>query len=323
MSRADFIQMTTASIAGTGGNGAVTMSQVTTPVNSPTFTQVFGASARLVDYTIIDSVAGKWEKGYGAVAANVLTRSTIHETYDGTTWNNTSATALAFGASPNAGNVVIRLAPTADAFMPVPPAINRTIGSDGFLGYQLSAHTTAFGGQSSNPLSASVEYYAPFLLLVRGKVDGVCISITSAGTLGNSVKLGLYEVGTDGLPGPPITLFNAIPVASTGLITDTTAATWSVNAGPLRLTPGWYYLGLMTNDTSFRFECDSGSAQQIAYNPTGRQGGYGFGTGLSKAAQNSYATGLPSSTPTIAGGGYSLFQGSPFLTPHIGLRINN
>src|ERR1700722_10414815 len=106
MSRADFISMTTSGIAGTNGNGAVTMSQITSPVNMPTFTQVFGSGTRVIDYTIIDSVGGNWEKGFGSVSGNVLTRLVVHETYNGTTYVSAGASALAFGsaATPRKNN---------------------------------------------------------------------------------------------------------------------------------------------------------------------------------------------------------------------------
>ncbi|HVJ54882.1 MAG TPA: hypothetical protein VM689_20650 [Aliidongia sp.] len=325
MSRADFISMTASAIAGTGGNGAVTLVQVTAPVNVPTFSQAFGSSARMVDYTIIDGVAGKWEKGFGSVAGNVLTRSSIHETYDGATYLSGNPSALAFGSTPTVGNIVIRLAPTSDFALPVPSAIQRTVGSDSFLGYQLSGAIATDNNGSNAALSTGIEYYFPYLNLIRGKIDAVLIGIGSVGAANAGAKLGIYEVGPDGLPGPCITLANALPLTATGPAVDATPASWGVNAGPIRLTPGWFYIGAMVNDATAQLQMFQGiSGRALIYPPTGRVNGYGFGTSVRKTAQNSYATGLPTGVPSQTGGTYvlgNMNDGLGMLA--VGLRINN
>ena len=323
MSRADFISMTTSGIAGTNGNGAVTMSQITSPVNMPTFTQVFGSGTRVIDYTIIDSVGGNWEKGFGSVSGNVLTRLVVHETYNGTTYVSAGASALAFGSTPAAGNITIRLAPTVDAFDPITPAIQTTIGSDTYQGYQFTAHYMADGnpGQSGN-FATATEYYFPFKSIVRGAVGAVAAQVQTAGASGGSVKLALYEVGQDGLPGPCITQFNTIAVTATGFIVDSAPSSWAVNAGPIRLSPGWFYIGMMTNDTTWLVGAFSGQ-EVIDYPPTGRNGGYGFGTVLQKTAQNSYAAGLPTGTPSQSGGAYSTKNRAQIGVPAFLLRITN
>lgn len=301
MSRADFVEETTTSIAGTLGNGAVTLTQIT---GMPRFSTVFGTGTRLVDYVIEDTVGLKFEKGYGSVASNVLTRSTVHATWDGTTWNDTSATALQFGSTPTSGNIRIRMAPTADAFIGAMPAIQTGLG-DAYKGWQFSGHLiTNSTPANSTALGTANEYYIAYELLTRGKVDGFAIEVTTAGTGGNGIKAGLYEVGTNGLPGPCITRFNAIALGSTGFKTDTTPGTWAGNAGPLRLTPGWFYIGIMTNDSAVTINKYAGGGH-VKQTPAGRADGYGWSNTLSKTAENSYATGLPSGTPT---GTYSLIS---------------
>ena len=319
MSRLDFIQATATSIA-SSGSGAVTMSDLT---GLPGFTDAFGSNPRNVDYVIIDTTNNYYEKGYGVVSAMVLTRSNVHETWNGTTFS-TANTAFAFSASPSAGQIKVYLAPTADAFIPAPSAIQTTYGSDTYKGFQLSAHiNTDNGGSSGDALSTSKEYYVPYLNIIRGQVGGIGFHISTAGTTG--IKSALYEVGPNGMPGNCITQFNAIPDTSTVWATDTTPATWAVNAGPLKLSPGWFYVGFMVNDSAVALKYFSPSFAQQAYPPLGRISAYGFGQYAYKTAQNSYATGMPTGTPTTGGGDYTIKDGAvtPLFTPILGLKIGN
>lgn len=316
MSRLDFLQATATSIA-SSGSGAVTMSDVT---GLPGFTDAFGSSARNVDYVIIDTTNNHYEKGYGSVAAMVLTRSIVHETWTGTVYA-TANTPFAFSASPAANQINIYLAATADMSMPVPPAIQTTNGSSTYKGYELSNHQIQFyTSASGGALGTTNEYYVPFLNLIRGQISGFGIEIGVAGTGGNGVKGAVYEVGSDGMPGQCITQFNALSASSTGWITDTTSGTWAVNAGPIRLVPGWFYIGWMTNDTAVCLK-KQGLGGWSARSPLGCNSGYGEFAYASKTQQNSYATGLPSGVPS---GSYTL-QGanSGLCCPVIGLKIGN
>jgi hypothetical protein len=318
MSRGDFIEETTTSIAGTSGDGAVTLTQIT---GLPRFSTVFGTGTRLVDYVIEDTVALKFEKGYGSVASNVLTRTTVHETWNGTTYDDTAPTALQFGSSPTSGNIRVRMAPTGDTFAPIIPAIQTTIGSDTYKGYQFSGHCQCNSNPSSSgALGTTNEIYTPFECITRGQVDGFALEVKTAGTGGNGIKAALYECGTNGLPGPCITQFNAIALGSTGFKTDTTPGTWAVNAGPLRISPGWFFIGVMTNDSAVAI-ANYGGNSWPRQTPLQRADGYGWGTTVSKTAENTYATGMPTGTPT---GTYTLNSGGSTLGGLLyWLKINN
>lgn len=319
MSRASWIEMTTTSIAGTGGDGAVTMTALT---SIPTFTSVFGSGTRMVEYTIEDTTAGayKFEEGMGSVASNVLTRSKVRATWTGSVYDGTVPTALAFGSSPSSGVIRIRLAPHAHEFIHAPPGIVSGISGDTLDGYQASGHLSTFGnpGNSGGTLATATEYYFPFLCLIRGQCDGFFIYIDTAGAGGTGIKAALYDVGIDGAPGPCITRFNALSCASTGAKTDTVPSTWGINTGPLRFGVGWFYVGLMTDGTPTLTGWPySSNGQLIAYPPVGKQGGYGWGQVLRKAAENSYATGMPSGTPA---GTYTMpLWGHPIIA----LKITN
>ena len=108
MRAANFIEETTTSIAGTNGDGAVTLSQIT---SRPRFSTVLGTQNTTVRYVIEDTVIFKYESGIGHVSSNVLTRTKPQVTWDGTTYTDVGTTALQFGSSPTSGNIRVRMAP--------------------------------------------------------------------------------------------------------------------------------------------------------------------------------------------------------------------
>ncbi len=309
MSRADYVEETTTSIAGTSGNGAVTMTAIT---NTPRFSTVFGTGTRVVEYVIEDTVTKKFEMGIGSVASNVLTRTTPRVTWDGTTWDDTTPTALQFGSTPTSGNVKIRMSCTASSFFPSLPALQKTVGSDPWLGYQVSQHvinTTASGVV----VTADREYYVPYLSQIQGSLDAFAIRVTIAGSTG--IKMGIYECGADGLPGARIATSNTIVNTSTGLLVDSTGGTWGGNTGPLRLAPGWYYIGFVCGDSTCAVLKWAGSnAGAILNNPLGRST---YGCTPSIFRTGSYATGMPTGVP---GGSYSINDQDAWA---VAMRFNN
>lgn len=299
MSLASFVEETTTSIAGSSGDGAVTLTALS---NTPRFSTVFGTSTRLVEYVIHDSTTGKLERGLGTVASNVLTRSVPLETWDGTTYDNTVPSAIQFGSSPSSGNVRIRMAPSVDMSVRNPHAMRRATSNvpfaSGSYQYDPSGHWAFTANQASSAaLAATTEYYAPFYIPQKGRLVGFGINIPASAVATAKVKMGLYEVGTDGLPGPCITRSNEIDISTTGLKTDETAGTWGGNAGPLTPGVGWFYVGWqfdIANVVMGRF----GPSTQIMQTPAGLRDGYGPVNTLTKTAENSYATGLPTGTPS-------------------------
>lgn len=312
MSRANWIEETTTSIAGTLGDGAVTLTAIT---GKPRFSSVFGTGARTINYVIEKVSTNSFEEGVGVVSGNVLTRTRPRATWNGTTYDETSPSPLQFGSAPTSGDVLIRIAPLANDFMPAPRGVQNTLGTD--AGWIYSAHYQQNGSTGTQAtLSTGQEYYAPYLCPIAGHVDGFAYTVAVVGTTG--IKAGLYEVGPDGLPGPNITRFNAISNTSTGLRTDVTPGTWAGNAGPLRVGVDWFYIGWMTNDGSHAYGgWNRSGTHSIGFPPLGRFGGYGFGLVIQKTAENSYATGMPSGTPT---GTYSTVSSG---APAIALRVVN
>ena len=223
----------------------------------------------------------------------------------------------------------IRIAPLSDEFMTVPPGLNNTIGTDGLKAWQFSSHITC-GGNGNNGVSVRAlltEYYYPYFLNSRGAVDGFAIWIYAAGGVSNGVKLGLYGIGNDGLPGNCITQANALAVNASGLITDTAPGTWAVTVGPIRLRPAWYYIGMMTNDivwqpTGATYNAVGGATG--VHPPTGRGGAYGWSSGFKKTADNTYAAGLPTGKPNSGTNAYTqIASNSGDGIPWVFLKLSN
>ena len=337
MASLDFVEGTTVSIAGTLGDGAVTMSRLSgasVDLAALLLPGDFwpGAGSMDCSYVIEDirtsSTAIKIETGIGVITNNVLTRTKPRMTVSGTTVLENAPAAIQFGSAPTAGNVRIRIAPLSDEFMTIPPGINNAIGSDSVKAWQFSPHFSN-GGNGSNLGNPGLltEYYYPYYLMSRGAVGGFAIQINTVGTAGNGVKLGLYGVGNDGLPGNCITQANALAVNATGLITDTTPGTWAVTAGPIRLRPAWYYIALMTNDITWLpngYAYGSIGGSTGLFPPPGRGSGYGWSAGFKKTSDNIYMTGLPTGKPNSGTNAYTQLGAAGGVGyPWVFLKLSN
>ncbi len=311
MSRADFVEETTTSIAGTSGDGAVTLTAIT---NTPRFSTVFGSAARMVEYVIEDTVAKKFETGYGSVSSNVLTRTTPRSTWNASSFDDTTPAALQFGSSPTSGDIRIRISCLSASFAPSLPALQKTVGSDDWLGYQTPQQINSTASPSAVALVNGREYYVPYLSMVQGSFDAFVINLSVAGSTG--IKMAIYEVGADGLPGTCISQSNTISNASSGMKVDSTGGTWGVNTGPIRLAPGWYYIGFICGDSTC--QASKWPAQNagvvVVPTPLGR-GVYGLLTSIHRTG--SYASGMPSGVP---GGSYSVNFYDAWC---VALRFNN
>lgn len=289
MRQANFVEETTTSIAGTSGDGAVTLTQIT---STPRFSTALGSGDVVVRYTIEDTVSKKFETGVGIISANVLTRTDPQVTWDGTTWDDTSPSPLQFGATPTSGDVRIRLAPTAEGVFAEVPR-QSTLGSDTWVRYRKSAHMQNHANGQEHVLTADVEYYNLYRLDNAGQLDGFRIESTT-GQAGGNVKAALYSLGATGLPTRKIVQFNTISVATSGVKSDTTTSTWSP-AGPIMLTPSWYAIGLISN-VGLKIRALNFGQRGYYGTPFGRHGYYGEASALSVAG--SYASGMPT-TPSL------------------------
>lgn len=172
----------------TGGSGNLTLSAVS---GFPTFTNVFGAGARIVEYEIDDG-AGSFESGIGSVASLVLTRSTPLATFTGTTYANTAVTALTFS-----GTVNVRCSPLVGNA--APNVGGYVINS---LGDAISSAGDPMGGGyavSNTALTTGFVAARPFIWRGRKPITSAQMYCT---TLSSGAKMlaGIYEpTGADTL----------------------------------------------------------------------------------------------------------------------------
>lgn len=314
MRAADFVQETTTSIAGTAGNGAVTLTAIT---GLPRFSSALGSSKTNVRYVIEDTVNNKFEQGIGSVAANVLTRTRPQVTWDGTTWKDasSSAVALAFGSTPTAGNVVVRMAPTAEAAASAAPAFQSSVGGSAWRDYQISEHIKLDNSGSAAGLTANTQYFCIYKQTTAGWFSGIQLEVMTAVT-SSHLLVGLYDFGSDGLPGNLLVTCNIIDSSTTGVKTDTAISTWTPTNG-IWLTPGWYCVALLS-DAAIGVRAAPGQNGNNR-SPFGNlANGYGYSMGCSVA--QSYASGLQ---PTISGSVSLAFSGGGnyYSSAHIGLKV--
>lgn len=315
MRSANFVEETTTSIAGSGGNGAITLSAVT---GRPRFSTVFGTQATTIRYVIEDTATGKFETGVGVVSANVLTRTRPQVTWDGATYSDAAPAPIAFGSAPASGNIRVRMAATAEAQGVTMPGRNTTVyGSGSWQFFPVTGshqHTPGFLGGGF--IGADVERYSAYRLDAPGRLTGVQ-SYCNAAAAGAVMKWGLYSCGRDGLPGQKIVDFNPISLATTGFKTDTAVASW-VPSGPVWLVPGWYYIGFICNSEVAKLGGATNDYAQGA-TPLGPLLQYGYANVIMKPG--SFADGLPPQfTPTDASfPDYESFEALPGL----GLRVES
>lgn len=288
MRSASYVEETTTSISGASGDGAVTLTAIT---NTPRFSTVFGSSATSIRYVIEDTVNKKFESGLGSVASNVLTRTRPQITWTGTTWDDSTPSPLAFGSSPTSGDIKIRLSVVAEDLAPVIRGVNNTIAGDAsWRDYPFSANVNLRTAASASAVTASDELYTLYCLNSAGSLTGVQCDVQTAVAASN-MKWALYPCGSNGLPGSKIVDFVSVSTASTGIKTDTATGSWSP-AGPVWLTPGWYYIGWISDGAiALRGSQSTESSSCLTRTPLGRQGGYGYGNTVLVAG--SYASGLP------------------------------
>jgi hypothetical protein len=315
MSASDFIEETTTSIAGTNGDGAVTLAQIT---SIPRFSSAWGTGRRNVRYVIESSAGGtyKFERGSGYVESNVLTRSRPEITWNGSTFGDNAPAALAFGSTPTSGDIKVRIAPAVADAAPAMPGVNTTLAGDTtWRDYPIGSQAPWVTSGSSGTITADTEYYALHKLEMGGVLTGLRIDVMTA--VASGFKWGLYEVGRDGLPGPCIVIGNALDTSTTGTKTDTTVGTWSPGAGGVYLAPGWYYKGFISNG-AIAIRGVAGSLNTYR-TPLGRRNTYGDGLTVARTG-GSYATGLSTGTPSAPTS--ILDHGATSLgNPWIGLKV--
>lgn len=289
----------------TGGTGALTLTAVT---GYPVWADVLGTSGvRLVQYTITQftttaqTVIAKFEIGWGDLDLStlILTRRKVVATWDGTSYVTAAPTALSFVTT--AGLVTVTCDPTAELPPLAVPAANISLG-DG-LGNLTSHNTTA---NTIYTPTAGTEYYVPYLHHQTGEIVAAGLYVTTA-TAGGA-KLGMYEVGTDGLPGQRLVDLTAGAVVDTG-----TLGARTTTVSPAYLAPGWYYAAVLFSVAA----PVRGNGPITRFSPLGMANTAGRGNNRCSFT-GSYATGLPATRA-----GSAVTANGAVSSPAVFLRTRN
>lgn len=307
MRSANWVQETTTSIAGTSGDGAVTLTAI---ANTPRFSSAFGTQATTVRYVITKTSTGEREAGIGSVSSNVLTRTRPQVTWTGSAWDESTPSPLQFGATPTSGDVLVSIAPLAESQGVVIPGMNQTVTGDAnWRDYPITNNANwNNSGATTDALTIGREYYTGYELRSSGLLTGMQFEVNTAAA-GASLKRALYPIGHDGMPGAKMLDFTTTSVASTGIKTDTAFT-------PVWLTAGLYAIGFIC-DGAPALRGFSSTLMTGGRTAFGRHGGYGWGNTVYIAGN--YATGLPTN-PSLSGG--TMISASNTLSiPWMGLRV--
>jgi hypothetical protein len=210
----------------TTGTGTLTLSAVSgRPLPS-----AIHAVGEYVEYAI-DTSDGKFEAGIGKIGtSDTLERSRISSTYDGSTYNNISATALSLAS----GTHTVLITPIAESLFSAFPTIPANSG------VLHSTHINSNTSQNTALNDYSRATCWPFLIESSVIITGFAVNCTTSGGSGSIVHAGLYApLISSGNPGRRIcTTTTAFDTSSTGSKTSTLSAN-------IRLIPGWYWVALV------------------------------------------------------------------------------
>lgn len=315
MRSADYVVETTTSIAGTLGNGAITLAAVT---SRPRVSSVLTATTT-ARYVIEDTINKKMEIGIGDFVSNVLTRSKVLATWDGTTYVNTGTVSpLQFGSTPTSGNVLIRLAATAEAMGAVMDGRNTTVtGDSNWRDYPFSSHYQSTGGPGvGSNMVAGNEYYSCYKLENSGILSGFQLQVTTAVAASN-LKLALFDFGSNGLPNRKIVDFVSQTPVTTGIKTDTAIVSWTPS-NSIFLTNTWYAIGSIADSAIALGGCSIGT-NTVGATPFGRKNAYGYGNTVYVAGN--FTTGLPVIANLTGGSMADPATATHLSAPFFGLKI--
>jgi hypothetical protein len=219
----------------TTGTGTLTLAEVTGfPMPSDSL-----SNGQYVQYSIKTS-DGKFESGIGKIGASeTIERTNIFSTFDGTTYNETSATALTLASGTH--EVFI----TTVAEMQFEPLKNPLVETSVANPIVYSTHIMVAEANISASIAKQRNQAYPFRLETAGIITGFAINVSTA-VASSTCRAGIYAaLPTDGSPGELIIQASAdFDTSSTGIKTQSVSANKRIN-------PGWYWAALcVTSDTS-------------------------------------------------------------------------
>lgn len=171
-----------------------------------------------------------WEIRSGAIythSGTSMSRGTLVDSSTGSAISFTSAAIV---------DVIGWDADTADRSLLGSPNINQVITSQKLI---CSAHKTTNGASSTGAATvANKIYFEPFFLVAAATADGLGARV-GTGVASTSIRLGIYECGSNGHPGALLRETSALSAATSGV-----DVIGSITAVELR--PGWYYTAVAT-----------------------------------------------------------------------------
>lgn len=208
----------------TTGTGTITLAAATGyPLPSKS-----RATGEFVQYSIHTS-DGKFESGIGKIAASdTLERTRVVSTYDGTTYNQLTASALSLAS----GTHDVFLTPMAESVFESLRFPLTTLTNQVFFS---TAVATAHGNVGTAAIQRATAY--PFRLETSGLLTSMGIQVSVGGATSTTL-LGLYETLSTGNPGRRL--------AKTSATIDSSTTGWKTQAvgANVRLTPGWYWAAI-------------------------------------------------------------------------------
>jgi hypothetical protein len=256
----------------TTGTGTITMTAVT-GYPLPSKSRVTG---EYVQYSIHTS-DGNFESGIGKIAASeTLERTRVISTYNGTTYDQLTASALSLAS----GTHDVFITPMAEnIFEPLRFPVSGP-SSQAFY----STHLNGPGAYITLTSQRNTAY--PFRLETAGLLTSLACNVGVAGA-GSTTLLGLYEPGSNGLPNRLIAKTSAtIDTSTTGFKTQAVGAN-------VRLTPGWYWAAVCLT---------AGTAPQLDSTSTGVASAFGNSGNsiITYVRENATATDLADPYPITA-----------------------
>jgi len=208
----------------TTGTGTITLSSVSgRPLPS-----TIHVTGEFVQYAI-DTSDGKFEAGIGKIAAsNTLERTRVCSTYDGSTYNGTSATALTLAS----GTHTVLITPLAENLF---EAMTFPFVGPSSVNYCSTTASNVNAGDTTNALIANRPCAFPFRLEIAGVLTALSCYVNTAGA-SSTLLLGLYSVGSNGRPE------KRLAKTSSTIDTSTTGFKSQAVDTNIRITPGWYWV---------------------------------------------------------------------------------
>jgi hypothetical protein len=217
----------------TGGTGALTLAAAG-GLALPATAFVAGQA---MDYSIIeysDATLGtvvRAETGLGNISAgNVLTRSRVLTTWNGTTYAQAAPSALSFGTS----HVRVYCSPSSESGPTSFPGIANFSANYGTNGYVLPANCGEFTDWREAPLEANRQHQVPLKIEAGFAITEIGISCTAA-VAGSTVNIAIASLNpTTQWPGVILAFANGLDTSTTG-----------VKMGSITsriFAPGWYWM---------------------------------------------------------------------------------